>query len=258
MKDLRQVFFILKKRELSYNVKYAKEDVMQDPIGDEQTVPLSNAPAQKPRYTFFANTGKKVGIVATRTYFRLKQFLNQEIPLPSAKNLFSHRNTPQTHSNLPSKPIENTEKNSATKDPEPESGENLRNLATRSHEILASITTVFPFTLFPDTLLLDRTKITIIKRNFFFSSEVMSIRIDDILNVTSGIGPFFGSITIASRVLSSEDHFTINYFWRHDAVEMKHLIQGYVIAQHNGIDTKHLEKKELLATLSELGHDSRS
>ncbi len=231
---------------------------MQDSNGDEQVIPSTGVSTQKTRYTFFSNTGKKMGIVATRTYFRIKEFLHQDVSVLTPKNLLNYHSTPNQNNVPPSKKIENTEQDSATKDPEPDQGENLRNLATRSHEVLASITTVFPFTIFPDTLLLDRTKITIIKRNFFFSSEVMSIRIEDILNVTSGIGPFFGSITIASRVLSSEDHFTINYFWRHEAVHMKHLIQGYVIAQHNGIDTKHLEKRELLATLSELGHDSRS
>lgn len=241
---------------------------MQGPGSDDQMVPTVNTPVERPRYTFFANTGKKIGILATKTHFRIREFLHQDIHLP--RNIFPHSNNSTTphnitsHNETPRQGIPakeagpELEEDPATKDPEPEKGEDLRNLVARSHETLASITTVFPFTLFPDTLLLDRTKITIIKRNFFFSSEIMSIRIEDILNVTSGIGPFFGSITIASRVLSSEDHFTINYFWRHDAVHMKHLIQGYVIAQHNGIDTKHLERRELLSTLNELGHDSSS
>jgi hypothetical protein len=34
------------------------------------------------------------------------------------------------------------------------------------------------------------------------------------------------------------------------------MIQGYVIAQHNKIDTAHLSRKELIDTLIELGHDS--
>ncbi len=131
----------------------------------------------------------------------------------------------------------------------------LNNLVAKSNEVLATANTVFPFDLFPDTVTLDRTKVTIIKRSFFWSAEVISIRIEDILNVTTGVGPFFGSLTIASRVMSSVDHFTTNYFWRKDAIRLKHIVQGYVIAHHNKIEVSHLSQQDMIKTLSELGHD---
>lgn len=134
--------------------------------------------------------------------------------------------------------------------------ENLKQVITRSNEVLASATTVFPLTLFRDDIVVDRTKVTITKRNFFFSREIMSIRIEDILNVKVIIGPFFGSIVLAVRILSSEDHHSINYFWRKDATRLKHIIQGYIIAQHNNIDCTHQSKEELITTLTELGHDT--
>lgn len=133
---------------------------------------------------------------------------------------------------------------------------NLKKVVAQAHEVLASANTVFPLTLFPDTVFVDRTKITIIRRNFFWSSDVMSIRIEDVLNVSASVGPLFGSLTIASRVMSTTDHFQIDHFWRNDAAHLKHIIQGYVIAQHNNIDTAHLTKDELVETLRELGHDS--
>lgn len=119
-----------------------------------------------------------------------------------------------------------------------------------------SANTVFPITLFPDSVTVDRTKVTITKRDFFWTSDVMSIRIEDVLNVSASVGPIFGSLTIASRVMSTIDHFKINHFWRNDAIRLKHIIQGYVIAQHNNIDTAHLTRAELVETLRELGHDS--
>lgn len=134
--------------------------------------------------------------------------------------------------------------------------EKLRNIVSRSHEVLISVNTVFPITVFPDTVTVDRTKVTITRRDFFWTSDVMSIRIEDVLNVSASVGPLFGSLTIASRVMSTIDHFKINHFWRNDAIRLKHIIQGYVIAQHNSIDTTHLSKNELIDTLRELGHDS--
>lgn len=137
-----------------------------------------------------------------------------------------------------------------------QTGEALRSAVDRSNEVLASAKTVFPFKLFTDEITLDRTKVTVTRRNFFFASDVMSIRIEDILNVSASLVPFFGSITIATRVLSSDDHFMLTRFWRKDAAHLKHMIQGYVIARHNNIICDHLEKEELVKTLAQLGKDS--
>lgn len=180
-----------------------------------------------------------LGRFATKSYFQFKSFLGKEITLSPPG--FVEGLTRIAGGNKESK------HSKATHD--------IKALTKRSNEVLASATTVFPLTLFPDTVVLDRTKVTITKRDFFMSSKVISIRIEDVLNVSADVGPFFGSITIASRVLSSEDHFSINYFHRKDAIHLKHMIQGYVIAQHNKIDVGHLSQEELKETLAELGHD---
>ncbi|MEO5691141.1 MAG: hypothetical protein ABIQ64_03060 [Candidatus Saccharimonadales bacterium] len=133
--------------------------------------------------------------------------------------------------------------------------DDIEDMINRSNEVLVKATTVFPLTPFPDTVILDRTKLTVIRRNFFFSEDVMSIRIEDILNVSANIGPFFGSITIATRVMSTDDHFTIYNFLREDVMHLKHMIHGYVIARHNNIPCDHLTHEQLVHTLQELGHE---
>jgi hypothetical protein len=130
----------------------------------------------------------------------------------------------------------------------------LKKVVAHSREVLANAKTVLPF-LFPHEIILDRTKISIIRRNFFWSSDVVSVRIEDTLNVSASIGPLFGSITVTSRVMSSVDHFTIERFWRADAIRLKQIIQGYLIARQNGIRTDHLDCGELVGTLHELGRD---
>jgi len=132
----------------------------------------------------------------------------------------------------------------------------LRKKVQRSHQVLAIVRAVFPLSLFPDSIVVDRTKVTIIHRTFFWSAETISFQIEDILNVSASVGPFFGSLTIASRVMSTEDHFRVDHLWRRDAIALKHIIQGYVIAKHSGMDTEHLSRNELVATLGELGIDS--
>lgn len=122
-----------------------------------------------------------------------------------------------------------------------------------SNEVLAEATTVL--TIFTDTMCIDRTMLTVTKRSFFKSAEVMSIRIEDVLNVTATVGPFFGSIKIVSRVLNTEKPFHIGLFWRKDAMRMKRILQGYVIALQGKIDCSSLSTHELANMLDKLGED---
>lgn len=217
-------------------------------------------------YNFLLTLSKKLGNVATKSFVEVREFLNNDVSLPSAERFLytmsrrrqkgraergqglggTYENTNTVYSQ---KKVE--EGSQAKKDP----GTKLDKVLERSHEILAGANTVFPITLFHDTVFVDRTKVTIIKRNFFWSEDVMSIRIEDVLNVTASVGPLFGSLTIVSRVVSTVDHFEITHFWRSDAIHLKHVIQGYIIALHNKLDIDHLSKDDLIKTLQELGHD---
>lgn len=124
-----------------------------------------------------------------------------------------------------------------------------------SHEIIASADTVFPFTLFPDTVTIDRAKLTIVLRSFFSVAKVMSIRIEDILNVTANVGPLFGSLHIVSRVLNPDKPFDINFLHRADALKMKRIMQGHIIAMQKEIDVSSLNTPELAKMLERLGED---
>lgn len=125
-----------------------------------------------------------------------------------------------------------------------------------SSEVLAAATTAFK--IFADTLIVDRAKLTVTKRMFWKSSEVMSIRIEDVLNVTATVGPLLGSVKITSRVLNNEKPYTIDGFWREDAKRLKRVTQGYVIALQRGIDCSALPTKELSELLDKLGHDAHT
>jgi NAD-dependent oxidoreductase involved in siderophore biosynthesis len=103
---------------------------------------------------------------------------------------------------------------------------------------------------------IDRAKITVTKRSFFRTAEVMSIRIEDVLNVACSVGLLFGSITLISRVMNSDQTVSVGHFWRHDAQRLKWIGQGYVIALQRNIDCSALEAGELAAMLEKLGADN--
>lgn len=148
-----------------------------------------------------------------------------------------------------------------TQDPEPSSikpPEELVNAMNRSHEILFSASTIFPLTLFPDTVTVDREKLTLTKRMFFRVAESMSIRIEDILNVTADVGPFFGSFKISTRFFDPEKPYAVNYLSRDDVIRLKQIVQGYIIAIQERIDCSSYSARDLAKILTQLGHGGLS
>lgn len=134
----------------------------------------------------------------------------------------------------------------------------LKEIIGNSQETLMTATTVFPFTLFPDTVIIDREKISIAHRFFFRVAEVVSMRIEDILNVTADVGPIFGSVSMLTRFFDPDKPYTVNYLWRGDALRLKRILQGYVIAIQKSIDTSALSAKELATLLDEFGQGNPS
>jgi hypothetical protein len=191
-------------------------------------------------YELLVRQSKKLGGVATSAIHGAQHILTREITMPSAEQFLG---------NFP-------RRTQSRKQQELEQADNLKKVVKRSNEILGSANTVFPVTLFPDSILVDRTKVSIIKRDFFWTSNTITFQVEDILNVSCGIGPVFGSLTIASRVMSTIDHFQINYLWRSDAIFLKRLIQGHIIAKQNKLETNDLTRKEMVETLCELGMDA--
>jgi hypothetical protein len=126
----------------------------------------------------------------------------------------------------------------------------------KSQDVLIQSSTVFPFTLFPDTLTVDRIKVTIAKRHFFKVATMSYIRIEDILSVTPNFGPFFASLKIISNAPADNDSpYTISYLPRNDALKINRILKGYRIVLDKNIDVSALTNEELVATLDKLSED---
>ena len=139
-----------------------------------------------------------------------------------------------------------------------QSAKALKHAIRDSEEVMAQASTIFPLTLFPDTLSIDRAKVTVTKRHFFRIAETTSFRIEDILSASSAVGPFFGGVKIITRVMNKEQETEVGPFWRDDAERMKRIIHGYIIAKQRAIDTSQLDTRHLSQLLDELGQDNRT
>jgi hypothetical protein len=137
----------------------------------------------------------------------------------------------------------------------PEAGRHkLSHMANDSQELLVTAETFFPLDLFPDTITIDRIKVTVTKRMFFMVAEVISMQIEDILNVEGDVGPYFGSLKIWTRFFSNKP-LRITKLTRNDTLNIKQILQGYVIARHKKIDCSAIKTEELVPLLSQLGQE---
>jgi len=131
----------------------------------------------------------------------------------------------------------------------------LLEVANQGHEVLIKSETVFPFTLFPDTVTVDREKVTIANREFFRVAKVHSILLVDIQAIEAMVGPFFGSIRINSKYFGNNPDIprVVKFLWRHDAEKIQRLVQGFIVAKQKEIDCSEIESGKLVSMLTDLG-----
>ncbi|HEX5456734.1 MAG TPA: hypothetical protein VFW77_05235 [Candidatus Saccharimonadales bacterium] len=199
---------------------------------------------------------RKIGAFATSRYFQFVNMVSRDINMLAGELNMSAMDISDSMASIVSRPYVHPLENEKTADREEKRRDRLDEAVRQSNEMLAEATTVFPFTLFPDTVTLDRKKLVITQRSFFMTGKVLSIQIEEILNISVNVGPFFGSLHIAIRGLTSEDHFDVSYLWRKDAIHLKHMIEGYIIAKKEEIKTGRMQKEELIHKLVKLGSDS--
>lgn len=128
----------------------------------------------------------------------------------------------------------------------------LEKIVKQSQDILIHTKSVFPFTLFPTHLTIDRHKLTIVYREFFRFEQTVSVPIEDIKNIQADAGPFFGSLTITSDLFINNTQ-VISYLKRNDVRRIQQLVQGAMVALKEKIDISKVDTKDLCRLLTDLG-----
>ena len=126
----------------------------------------------------------------------------------------------------------------------------LVDMVVNSNRILISATSVFPWDVFPSSIIVEETRITIIHRQLF-SSQVHSIDIKDISNVFINTSILFAQLSIVSDTFSKNNIF-VNRLWKKEAILVRRIIEGLRMFIRKGIDTTSYGKKELVNKLKEL------
>ncbi len=125
-----------------------------------------------------------------------------------------------------------------------------------SNEILVTASTIGP--IHRSTLTLSRSKLFGEERAGLSNVSVMSVRIEDVLNINGGVGPVSGYVDISTKFTSPGSPYHIGPFHRKDVLKLKRIIQGYIIALQKRIDPNPIPTPELISMLYELGDDDPS
>ena len=128
----------------------------------------------------------------------------------------------------------------------------LDEIARESHEELARFKAVWPFDLFPDEIIINKSNVTIIRHFFFFVEEKIICHFDDLINTHLNIGPFFGSIGILSKYFT-DGREDVQWFSRRDAERLHAILQGLLIARKEGVSLRQLPKETIIEKLYAIG-----
>jgi hypothetical protein len=131
----------------------------------------------------------------------------------------------------------------------------VSDLIKKSNRCIISTSTYFPWTLFPNTIEVEESRVTFVFRQFL-ASQTHSVDIKDISNVFIETSPFFATLQIVSRTFV-ENNITIGHLGAKKAARVKMIIEGLRTFAENNIDTCNYEINELIAKIEEF-HASKT
>jgi len=143
-----------------------------------------------------------------------------------------------------------------------EEQENLQRLKTitQRHEIeILRAKSVWPFTLFPDTLVIDTTKVTIVRKQLFATEYVATVPLKDLSDVNIQTVLFLGTLLIKYMPQSNTPgmnepvNIRIPNLSRGDAIKAKNILKGALVAKAEEIDIAKLPPEEVVKVLEKFG-----
>lgn len=127
----------------------------------------------------------------------------------------------------------------------------LGKLIDKTNAVIYETSSVFPFQLFPDRLIVDENKVTLIRKELFFK-RIVPIMYEDLLTVKVNRSFIFASIEFEVKRISIKPR-PISYLRPRDATLTKKYIMGLVEAKRAKIDLSKLTTKQIREKLEEIG-----
>ena len=137
----------------------------------------------------------------------------------------------------------------------PEDMQKLNAIHEKATTVLMTCRTLFPFDLFPNTLIIDYNKVDIIYRSFFRTSRTMSIPISRLNHVTVNTTFFLSTLEIDVRGFEHKPQ-PLSYLRTVDAHRAKNLLFGLMSAYANKIDLSQLPLQDSMEKIIDIGRSA--
>lgn len=136
---------------------------------------------------------------------------------------------------------------------ESKSLDKFKDFVSKSDNKILEIKSFVLFDLFPDKLIIDTERVSVVTTHFFASEKIHSVFISDITDVLVRYTLMFASLTIVDKNFR-ENEIKVNHLLRKDAIAAREVIEGLLIAKKNGIDTEAISQQaDYIEKLRKLG-----
>ena len=142
---------------------------------------------------------------------------------------------------------------------EEENKRRFRSITARQDIELLRAQTVFPFTFFTSTLVIDTTKVTLATKQMLATEYVTTIPLKDLSDVTVQTVAFLGTVMIRYMPQSNTPgmnepvNVCIPNLRREAAILAKNILKGALVAKAEEIDIAKLSPKEIAEVLYKFG-----
>lgn len=128
----------------------------------------------------------------------------------------------------------------------------IKTFVSNSESCLLKIRTMFPFTFFPNEILIYRNKVVIVQRFLPFTKKEFPMLISDIKSVTVSVGPVFASMFFEISGFEKNPE-KIEFLKRSEALDARKIITGLILMSKKEIATNDMEGAEILTAARQLG-----
>lgn len=172
---------------------------------------------------------------------------------PFANKYKAEQNKIRSDNNLKSEGIDEQTKNQATK--KEADRQTVRDLVKMSNRYIYSVSTQFPWNLFPSTIDIEEDRVTFTFRQFL-SIQEHSVDIKDISNVFIESSLFSATLQVVSHTYIQND-IKIGHLNRKKAEKARRIIEGLrTLVKHN-INTSSYGIEELILKIEEFHTNKR-
>jgi len=106
-----------------------------------------------------------------------------------------------------------------------------QDISLKTNPVIFSVRSVFPLELFPDKYILQEKTMSVIKKKFFFSSEIETVQIKDILSSRLYTGPVLVSLTLV-RKMPGFPEIQLTNLWKSDGLKFKQYLDALIMKEN--------------------------